>query len=227
MLIWIGFVATILCYWGCKRLYQRVHFVLFNPILTCLVILVTFLLCTHISYSTYFARGRLLTELLNPATVALAIPLYRHFEVLKAHVAEFLLSLAGGATVAVVSSVLLARALGLGGQIATSIAPRSVTTPIAMDISETIGGSPTLTAVFVIITGVTGVIVGPLVIRLARIESAIAKGAMFGMGCHGLGTSRAFEMGQMEGTCASLSMVTASFLTISIAPELVRLLGVG
>ncbi len=129
------------------------------------------------------------------------------------------------ATIAIVSSVLLARAVRLGGSITTSVAPRSVTTPIAMDISQTLGGIPTLTAVFVIITGVFWCHGSHLIIRFCRIESSVAKGALFGMGCHGLGTARAFELGQMEGTCASLSMVTASFMTLALAPVLVPLLG--
>ncbi|WP_067620930.1 LrgB family protein [Alicyclobacillus acidiphilus] len=224
MLMWMGLVMTVVFYWGGKTLYKKVRFVLLNPMITCLIALIVVLLCTHMSYSTYFSRSKLLTDMLNPATVALAIPLYRHFDVLKRHIAEFLLSLACGATVAVTSSVLLARVMRLSGSIALSVAPRSVTTPIAMDISQTLGGIPALTAVFVIITGLSGVILGPLIIRVCRIQSSVAKGTLFGMGCHGLGTARAFEIGQMEGTCASLSMVTAAFITLALAPVLVPLL---
>lgn len=221
MLMWLGIVITVVCYWGCKKLYRRFPLMIFNPVLTCLVILVAFLACTRISYTTYFASGKWLTDMLSPATVALAIPLHRNFHVLKSHVLEFVVSLLCGATAAIVSSVMIARLLRLSGTITTSVAPRSVTTPIAMDVSHTIGGIPTLTAVFVIITGLSGVILGPLVIRYCKIQSSIAKGAVFGMGCHGLGTARAFEIGQMEGTCASLSMVIAAFITLALAPALV------
>ncbi|GLG01688.1 hypothetical protein Alches_17280 [Alicyclobacillus hesperidum subsp. aegles] len=224
MVMWLGLVSTLICYGICKKLYQRFHYVFLNPVLTCLAVLIAFLSLAHVSYHTYFASGKWLTDMLSPATVALAIPLYRNVHILKAHWLEFLVSLVSGAAAAIVSSILLARLMRLGGMIETSVAPRSVTTPIAMDISQTIGGIPTLTAVFVIITGISGVVIGPLVIRYVRIRSAIAKGAIFGMGCHGIGTARAFEMGQMEGTCSSLSMVIAAFITLALAPSLVPLL---
>ncbi|MFB5191274.1 LrgB family protein [Alicyclobacillus fastidiosus] len=224
MLSLLGIIITVVFYYACKKLYQKVRFVALTPVITCLVLVLAFLLATHIRYATYMGSAKWLTDLLNPTTVALAIPLYRNYHVLKAHIVEFLVSLLSGASVATGSSIVLARMLRLGHTISTSVAPRSVTTPIAMDISQTLGGVPTLTAVFVIITGLCGIVVGPLAIRYLRIRSSVARGALFGMGAHGIGTSRAFELGEMEGTCASLAMVLAAGLTFLLAPVLVPVL---
>ncbi|GMA62714.1 LrgB family protein [Alicyclobacillus fastidiosus] len=224
MLSLLGIFMTVVFYYACKKLYQKVRLVALTPVITCLVLVLAFLLATHVTYSTYMGSAKWLTDLLNPTTVALAIPLYRNYHVLKTHIVEFLVSLLSGASVAIGSSIVLARLLRLGHTISTSVAPRSVTTPIAMDISQTLGGVPTLTAVFVIITGLSGIVVGPLAIRYLRIRSSVARGALFGMGAHGIGTSRAFELGEMEGTCASLSMVLAAGLTFLLAPVLVPVL---
>ncbi|WP_076347563.1 LrgB family protein [Alicyclobacillus vulcanalis] len=221
----VGLASTLICYAACKALYRRVHVVFLNPMITSLVALILFLHFAHLSYHVYDASAKWLTSFLGPATVAFAVPLHRHFPVLKAHWPEFLASLALGSATGIAGSVLLARVFGLNRAVVTSIAPRSVTTPIAMDISQAIGGIPTLTAVFVILTGITGVMVGPWLLRLLRLQSPVARGALFGMGSHGIGTARAFEYGAMEGTCSSLAMIVAAFLTLALAPVLMRALG--
>ncbi|WP_206830343.1 LrgB family protein [Alicyclobacillus fructus] len=221
----LGILLTLACYAACKWLYRRVHVVWLNPMITSLVAIVALLRIAHISYAAYDMSARWLTAFLGPATVAFAVPLYRHFPVLKAHWPEFLLSLTFGSATGITGSVLLARLLRLNHIVVTSVAPRSVTTPIAMDISQAIGGIPTLTAVFVILTGITGVIVGPWLLRLLRLQSPVARGALFGMGSHGIGTARAFEYGAMEGTCSSLAMIVAAFITLALAPPLVNALG--
>lgn len=224
-MMWLGLASTLMAYAACKALYRRFHVVFLNPMITSLVALVLFLHFAHVSYATYDASARWLTSLLGPATVAFAVPLHRHFPVLKAHWPEFLVSLTFGSATGITGSVLLARLLRLNHAVVTSIAPRSVTTPIAMDISQAIGGIPTLTAVFVILTGITGVVVGPWLLRLLRLKSPVARGALFGMGSHGIGTARAFEYGAMEGTCSSLAMIVAAFITLGLAPALVSALG--
>ncbi|MDQ0219804.1 LrgB family protein [Peribacillus cavernae] len=133
------------------------------------------------------------------------------------HLIEVVASIVVGSAVAIISSFLYAVWIQLSPSLITSLVPRSITTPVAMDVSKTIGGVPTLTAVFVIITGITGSIVGPGMIRLLKIEKATAKGLMHGMSSHGAGTSRAFEIGDLEGTFASLAMITAAIITIILA----------
>jgi predicted murein hydrolase (TIGR00659 family) len=217
-------VVTIVTYLAAKALYQRRKLILLSPLLISPLVLIGLLLWFNVPYSTYMIGGQWLAKLLGPATVAFAIPLHRHFDLLKKHAAEILASVAAGSLVAVVTGVEMAARLHLSADTVRSMAPRSVTTPIAMGVAGTVGGVPTLTAVFVIVTGLFGLVAGPLVIRSLRIRTPVARGALLGMGAHGCGTSKAFELGSIEGTVASLSMVVAGGLTIVLAPVLLSLL---
>lgn len=219
MLLWP--ILTVTTYAGSKRLYGRHRWIILSPLLISPVVLVALLSVTASPYGDYMAGSRWLSYLLGPATVAFAIPMHRHFDLLKKHGAEIVGSVGAGALVALITSVPLAERLHLGGQTVLSLAPRSVTTPIAMDVSRAIGGVPTLTAVFVIITGLFGLAAGPAVIQFLRIRTPIARGALLGMGAHGCGTSKALELGALEGAVASLAMVLGAGVTILIAPLVV------
>lgn len=194
-----------------------------NPILTSLIVLVLTLSLTHVTYVTYMKGGHILADLLGPATVAFAIPLYKNLHLLKKHALEMVISLIVGSAAAISTSVALSDWFHLGTRITNSLAPRSITTPIAMDVSQANGGLPVLTAVFVIVTALIGLIVGPLAIRLLPIRSSVAKGTLLGMGAHGVGTNRAFEFGSTEGTFASLAMILAAGLTLALTPILLPL----
>lgn len=209
-----GIILTILAYMFCKWLYRRVHLVVLTPIITTFALLVIVLVATHFPYPTYMHSAKWLTNLLGPSIVAFAVPLHKNFQLLKRHAFTILASISTGACVALTSSFLLARLFGLQETVAASVAPRSVTTPIAMEISKVLGGIPTLTAVCVILTALIGIVMGPLLIRWYRIPSAIGKGAMMGMGAHGIGTSKAFEFGHLEGTYASLSMILSAAVSV-------------
>jgi predicted murein hydrolase (TIGR00659 family) len=220
----ISLCLTIAVYWICQKIYTRWRWTILNPMLTSLVVLVFVVSLARIPYSAYMGGAHVLTFMLSPATVAFAIPLYKHFHLLKKHALEIVTGLCLGSVVAIVTSVLFARTLDLGHMVTDSLAPRSVTTPIAMQISQQHGGSPVLTSVFVIVTALVGLVVGPLSIRWFRIQSAVAKGMLMGMGAHGIGTSRAFEFGQLEGTFSSLSMIVAAGFTVLFTPLLLPLL---
>lgn len=220
----LGIVLTVLVYWGCKQLYRRLPVVVFTPIVTSLLILVVILVTTHYSYTSYMDSAHWLTDLLGPSIVAMAVPLHKNYALLKQNAVAILVGIGTGSTVAIVSSVLLARLFHLSRTTGLSLAPRSVTTPIAMEISNWLGGIPTLTGVFVILTALAGIIVGPLAIKYLRIQSAVAKGTLYGTAAHGIGTSKAFEMGQLEGTYASLSMIIAAGLSVALALLLVPML---
>jgi predicted murein hydrolase (TIGR00659 family) len=214
----ISIGLTVCIYWFTKRIYKRWHYLLLTPILISPLLLILILSTFHISYSTYMTGAKWLSHLLEPATVAFAVPMYKHYHLLKKHARELLTSIMIGCIVAVLSSVFLAVGVHLDPQVIDSLMPRSVTTPIAMDISQMIGGAATMTAVFVIITGIIGSIMGPLIIRYLPIRTVIAKGAMFGMGAHGVGTSKAFELGELEGTISSLSMIVAAIISVIVIP---------
>ena len=213
----VSIFITYLIYWVSKKSYARWKLVVLSPILLSPVIIILLLVLSHASYNDYYSGAKWLGYLLGPATVAFALPMHKHFQLLKRHLFEIIASITVGSAVAIVSSFLYAVWIHLGTSLTNSLVPRSITTPVAMDISKTIGGVPTLTAVFVIITGITGTIVGPILIRLLKIEKSTAKGLMLGMGAHGAGTSKAFEIGELEGTFASLAMVTAAVITIILA----------
>jgi Putative effector of murein hydrolase len=220
----LSLILTTIIYYSSKTLYGRIRFVLFSPLLLSPVALIIGLLTLHIPYSSYNSGGRWLTLLLQPAIVAFALPLYKHYEILKKYFIEIVLSVLAGTFSAFLSSALLGLGANFQRQIIVSLAPRSVTTPIAIDVSNNLGGIPSLTAGFVIITGLMGLIIGPLLIRLLNLRSPIAKGVLLGTGAHGCGTSVALTLGSLEGTIASLAMIFAGLATIVLAPIIFPLL---
>lgn len=213
----ISFLGTIIIFLLSKKVYQKLNWILLSPLLICPLVVISILLLSHIPYEDYNAGATWLSKLLGPATVAFAVPIYKNYPLLKKHAKAIGISLITGSAVAIVSSFLFAMWFGLSKDMINSLVPRSITTPIAMDISEIIGGEPTMTAVFVIVTGLTGSIIGPLVIKAAHIRTSAAKGLLLGMGAHGCGTSKAFEIGELEGTYSSLAMIVAALISIVLS----------
>lgn len=213
-------VLTVAVYLLAKRIYASSSKMYASPLIITPLLIILFLLLTGIPYESYNAGGKWLTDLLQPATIAFAIPLHKNFKVLKKHAAEIAAGVLSGTVMAVLSSMLLAKWLHLSGDLATSLVPRSVTTPIAMSISQSIGGVPSITAVFVILTGVLGTLMGPSVLRLFRIDNEIARGVSLGTAAHGTGTSKAFELSSLTGTISSIAMILTALLSIGLAPAL-------
>lgn len=216
--------ATLVIYYAAKWVYRKYPRVYLSPLLITPLILVALLLATRSSYADYNEGGLWLSKLLQPATIAFAVPLYKNLQTLKKHAGEIVASVLFGSVMAMLSSSLLARMMHLNGELASSLVPRSVTTPIAMNVSETIGGVPTITAVFVIMTGLLGAMMGPSVVKVLRIEGDIARGILFGTSAHGTGTSKAFELNPLTGTVSSISMILAALFTLLAAPVLLGLL---
>lgn len=217
-------VATLAIYAISKKMYQRYPKVYLSPLLITPVMLILILMIKGISFEDYNTGGQWLSKMLQPATIAFAIPLYKYYDVLKKHATVILVSVLTGSITAIVSSALIAELLKLDASMVHSLIPRSVTTPIAMNISQIIGGVPNITAVFVIITGLLGTMLGPMIVRWFRIESEVARGVLLGTGAHGTGTSKAFEFSSLTGTISSISMIVSALLTLGIAPILISLL---
>lgn len=213
--------VTVVAYLLLKRLYIRAPYVLLNPIFTSVIVLIGLLLLCHVSYATYMQGGVWLRDLLQPATVAFAIPLYRHFRLLRQNAFAVLSGVVCGSLVAISSTALLAMGFGLPNQVIRSLTPRSITTPVAMEASRLVHGLPVLTAAFVIVTAFCGLLIGPIIIRVFHLRSPIAKGLLYGTGAHGIGTSRAFEIGAVEGSFSSLAMILSAILTVIVVPWLV------
>ncbi|MGX9134099.1 LrgB family protein [Rummeliibacillus sp. JY-2-4R] len=213
----ISLIGTIIIFLISKKIYQRLNWIILSPLLICPLVLIVILLATHTSYGDYNSGATWLSKLLGPATVAFAVPIYKNYELLKKHAKAIGTSLVTGSSVAILSSFLFAMWIGLSNEMINSLVPRSITTPIAMDISSIIGGEPTMTAVFVIITGLSGSIIGPLIIKAVHIRTSAAKGLLLGMGAHGCGTSKAFELGELEGTYSSIAMIIAALISIVLS----------
>jgi len=221
MIALLSLMTTLLVYILSKRVYCRWGYVVFLPLLVCPVVLVALLLVFHISYTDYNEGGHFFSLMLQPATVALAVPIYKYRKLVRTYGWEIIIGITSGAALAVISSVGIAAAFDLSPQLIDSLAPRSITTPMAMNISQMIGGNPNITAIFVVITGLVGVVIIPLLFKVPFINNPITKGIMLGVGAHGTGTAKAYELGALEGAIASLSMAFMGIVTTFIAPQLV------
>lgn len=223
-----GLLLTVGTYALCCVLQVRLGgHPLANPVALSIVALVGFVKLSGMSYATYFTSAHFLHFLLGPATVALAIPLARELPRLRRLALPIAAGLIVGNLTAILSAIFLARILGGSGQIALSLAPKSVTTPIAMGIAEKIGGLPSLTAVLVIATGVIGAVLGPPLLDRLKVFEPALRGTAMGVGCHGLGTARIYQESSEAGAYSGLAMGLSGLLTSIFLPFLVKLLGLG
>ncbi|OQX04819.1 LrgB family protein [Thiothrix sp.] len=217
-----GLTMTLIAYGIAYRVYLwGKSNPLLNPVVTAVLLLITLLVLTDTSYQDYFEGGQFVHFLLGPATVALAIPLYRQVGKLKALWLPVLVALLVGVTVGGVSAVGIAWLLGADAQILLSLAPKSVTAPVAMGIAERIGGIPSLTAVLVVMTGVVGAVFGTKWFDLLRIRDDSVRGIAMGVAAHGIGTARAFQVSAEMGAFAGLAMALSAFTASVILPWLV------
>ena len=209
-----------------KELQRRTGWVLLNPILLTIASLILFLKLSGISYETYQEGGRLIEFWLKPAVVALGVPLYLQLEMIKKQLLPILLSQLVGCLVGIVSVVLVAKLLGATPDVICSLAPKSVTTPIAMEVSNATGGIPSLTAAVVVLVGLFGAVFGFKILTLGRVKSPIAQGLSMGTASHAIGTSAAMEVSRKYGAYASLGLTLNGILTALLTPAILRLLGV-
>lgn len=209
-----------------KELQRRTGWVLLNPILLTITLLILFLKLTGISYETYQEGGQLIEFWLKPAVVALGVPLYLQLEMIKKQLLPILLSQLVGCLVGIVSVVLVAKLLGATPDVICSLAPKSVTTPIAMEVSNTTGGIPSLTAAVVVLVGLFGAVFGFKILTLGRVKSPIAQGLSMGTASHAIGTSASMEISRKYGAYASLGLTLNGILTALLTPTILRLLGV-
>jgi predicted murein hydrolase (TIGR00659 family) len=198
---------------------------LLNPVLLAIAALVGLLLLTGTPYEAYFDGAQFVHFLLGPATVALAVPLYHASGKLRQVVGPGLAALAIGSAVGVLAAVLIGRALGLDPETLRSLAPKSATTPIAMGVAQAVGGVPSLTAVLVILTGMTGAVLGSEALDLCRFRDQSVRGFAIGVASHGLGTARALQLDPEAGAFAGLAMGLNGAMIALLAPPLLRLLG--
>lgn len=216
--------ATIGLYLIAKALYRRWPFWWTAPLVVTPLLLFGVMLLLRASYPDYIGGTHWLISLLGPATVAFAVPIYQRHALIRQHWPVLLIGVLVGSTTAMLSAWALASLLGVDAATRLSLMPRSMSTPFAMAVSGEIGGVPNLTAVFVIVTGLFGAAVGEILLAYLPIRSALARGALFGMGAHVAGTAKAYEIGTEEGAIAGLVMVLVGLVNVLAAPCLAVLM---
>lgn len=221
-LLWL--TVTLLAYWAgdtASRAAGRRPLV--NPVLVAVILLAAVLGATGTPYATYFEGAQFVHFMLGPATVALALPLYANLARVRRAALPMLAGLLAGSVTAVVSALAIARALGVEGSVLASLAPKSATAPVAIGISESLGGQPTLTAVLVLLTGIIGAVVATPLLNALGIRDWRARGFATGVAAHGIGTARAFQVHETAGAFAGIGMGLNAVLTALIAPAILRL----
>jgi len=215
LVIWIG--AD-----GLARLSGRNPLV--NPVLISIVVVSAILLTTGTPYGTYFNGAQFVHFLLGPATVAIAIPLFKNWPTVRRKAIPMLAALLAGVVTSLVSTILIAEAFGMSRAVLVSLAPKSVTAAVAMGISEGLGGEPALTAVLVICTGILGAVIVTPLMNAMRLRDYAARGFAVGLASHGIGTARAFVVDPVAGTFAGIAMGLNAIVSSLLVPAFVRLL---
>ena len=208
-----------------KLLQKKTGGVVLNPILLAIALLICFLKFTGVSYETYNEAGSLVEFWLKPAVVALGVPLYLQLRMIKKQLMPILVSQLVGCIVGLVSVTIIAKLMGASPAVIMSLAPKSVTTPIAMEVSKAAGGIPSLTAAVVVVVGLFGAICGFKILQVGHVGSPIAQGLSMGTASHAVGTSRAMEVSGKYGAYASLGLTLNGILTALLTPTILHLLG--
>ena len=211
---YFGVVLSIGAFLVGRALQKRFKHPLCNPLLIAIVLVILFLLVFHVDYESYQSSAKLLSSLLTPATVCLAIPLYEQFELLKKNVKAVLAGIASGVLSSLCCVLVLALLFRLDHASYVTFLPKSITTAIGMGVSEELGGYISITVAVIIISGILGNIFAESACKLFRITEPIARGVAIGSASHAIGTAKAMELGEIEGAMSSLSIVISGLLTV-------------
>ena len=211
-------------FYAAKTLQRRLGWVLFNPILIAIAIIIVFLLAMDIPYETYHEGAKLIEFWLKPAVVALGVPLYLQLSSIKRQFLPILASQTMGCVAGIVSVVVIAKMLGASNAVIMSLASKSVTTPIAMEVTQALGGIPSLTAAIVVITGLIGAIIGFKTLSVGHVHNPMALGLSMGAASHALGTSAAMDRDQFMGAYASLGLTLNGILTAMLTPTVIDII---
>lgn len=205
-------------YIAAVALYKKTRLCLLNPLLTSIPVIICVLGIFHVPYETFKQGSHLIHFMLGPSVVALGYVLYEQLQYIKGNVVSILTAVFVGAIVGIVSVIVIGKMMGADTSLIATLQPKSVTTPIAMGISEKAGGNPSLTAVVVVVVGIFGSIVGPFVMKVLGIESRIAKGLALGASSHGVGTATALQIGAVEGALSGLAIGLMGVMTAILVP---------
>ena len=195
-----------------------------NPLLIANILIVGFLLTTGISLESYNVGGDYISVMLSPATVVLAVPLYRQISKLKQFWKPILAGIFAGSLTSLACVIVVSKLVGLSDTLMLSLLPKSITIPMGSVVSAQIGGIPPVTIIAITITGITGAVAAPAVCRFCRIKNKVAQGIAIGTASHALGTTRAMEMGEVQGAMSSLSIGLAGLFTAIVTPIILNLM---
>lgn len=221
--MYFGIVLSLLSYWIAVQIRKKFPYPLFNPLLMSAMISIAVLSFFHIDFDTYNQGAQMITFLLTPSTVCLAVPLYKQSQILMKHLDAILLSLLSGCLAGMLSITVLCLLFNASNTLLFSLLPKSITTAIAIGVSELIGGNSTITVGIVIITGIFGAMIAKTVCHIFKINHPVAIGLALGNSAHAIGTAKAIEFGEIEGAMSSLSIVIAGVFTVILAPILASL----
>lgn len=214
--LWVA--ASLFVYIGAKRLYAAAGTPLLHPVLVTIAALIAVLTVFGVEYETYNEGGRIISFFLGPSVVALGVPLAERIRELRSQAPALVATILAGSVIGIISAVVPLIVTGADEVLVLSMAPKSVTTPIAMSIVDASGGEPSLAAAFVVLTGILGAVVGPLLLRVFGVHDPVAYGYALGAAAHGIGTARALEEGRTQGAAGSLAICLNGIATSVMTP---------
>lgn len=213
--VFAGVFATLAAYFIGLKIKQKTGLSLLNPLLVAIILMMGFICALGVPYSVYSAGTKLISSLLTPATICLAVPLYEQFALLKKHPFAILAGISSGVATSLLCVFALSLLFGLDHASYVTLLPKSITTAIGMSVSQELGGYVSITVAVILMTGILGNMIAQTVCRVFRITEPIAKGIAIGTSSHAIGTSKAMEIGQIEGAMSSLSIVVSGILTVA------------
>ena len=216
--VYFGFFITLFAYWLGTGISKKVKITLCNPLLLAIILIIAFLKLTDISYGAYENGAKYINFFLTPVTVCLAVPLYRQIRLLKENIEIIFISIFAGCVSCAAVIFGLAKLFGMDREMYVSIVPKSITTAIALGMSEELGGVASVTVMAVFISGIGGAIIAGFVFKIFRIKEPMAQGLAAGTASHALGTSKALELGEIQAAMSSLAIAVAGMMTVVIGP---------
>lgn len=215
---YFGFFITLFGYWVSTQIAKRMRSTLCNPLLLTIIFIIAFLKLADISYVSYDNGAKYINYFLTPSTVCLAVPLYRQLKLLKEYAGAILISIMSGTVACAIMIFGLAKLFLLENSIYASLVPKSITTAIALGMSEELGGLSAVTVMAVFVTGILGAVIATTVFKIFKIEDPVAQGLAMGTAAHAIGTSKALELGEIQAAMSSLAIAVTGILTVIMGP---------
>ncbi|WP_286315876.1 LrgB family protein [Romboutsia ilealis] len=219
-----GIILTILFYNIGIYIQKKTKKPIFNPLLIAILCIILFLSITKIPYESYKLGADRINFFLGPVTIVLAVPLYKQFDLFKKYLLEILIGISCGVVVSFISVKLIGHFTNANFDIINSLIPKSITTPMGISLTKTLNGVEAITVVSIILTGILGAIMSPVVFKIGKINHPVAKGIALGTSAHALGTTKALEMGEVEGAMSGLSIGISGIITVILIPIIIKFL---